>query len=308
MTTTMFDTNSFTINSESWFIPIDILMITCTVATVLLAIFFCIIIIFDKTCHTIPMMLVANSCLAQLIFGSDMLAMAIFTFHNDFKQIQYQDSLCIFRGYLGYVTTILQNHSYLLQAAYRYITVVYPSRLSWQSARYQSLFIFFMWIFGFICPLPYIITNQIQYHVDSQICQMPLGLSFLTIYNALCVYFIPMSLTILIYFKLVRYVRGMSKNVISTNTLLRAQRELKMVRQIVILVISVATIGFPYAIFIFMSLFTSPPKYHFRIAFIFVDVSLPFAMIALYKFTEALKTSTMKIIYKRTNKITPAIA
>ncbi|CAF3905383.1 unnamed protein product [Adineta steineri] len=81
-----------------------------------------------------------------------------------------------------------------------------------------------------------------------------------------------------------------------------------MVRQIVILIISVATIGFPYAIFIFMSLFTSPPKYHFRIAFIFVDVSLPFAMIALYKFTEPLKTSTMKIIYKRTNKIMPAIA
>ncbi|CAF4305098.1 unnamed protein product, partial [Adineta steineri] len=72
------------------------------------------------------MMLVANSCLAQLIFGSDMLAMAIFTFHNDLKKIKYQDSLCIFRGYLGYVATILQNHSYLLQAAYRYITVVYP--------------------------------------------------------------------------------------------------------------------------------------------------------------------------------------
>ena len=85
------------------------------------------------------MMLVANSCLAELVFGSDMLGMAIFTFQNDLKQIQYQDSLCIFRGYLGYIATILQNYSYLLQAVYRYIIVVYPTRLFWQSAKFQLI-------------------------------------------------------------------------------------------------------------------------------------------------------------------------
>ncbi|CAF4783604.1 unnamed protein product, partial [Rotaria sp. Silwood2] len=83
------------------------------------------------------MMLVANSCLAEVIFGSDMLGMALFTFQNDIHQIQYQDSFCVFRGFLGYVVTILQNYSYLLQAIYRYITVVYPTRLFWQSVRFQ---------------------------------------------------------------------------------------------------------------------------------------------------------------------------
>ncbi len=88
-----FENTSMMITTELWFFPLDIIMILCTVSGVVLAAFFLMIIIFDKTCHTIPMMLVANSCLAEVVFGIDMLAMAIFTFINDFKQIQYQDSL-----------------------------------------------------------------------------------------------------------------------------------------------------------------------------------------------------------------------
>ena len=55
----------------------------------------------------------------------------------------------------------------------------------------------------------------------------------------------------------------MSKHITPVNTLIRAERELKMVRRIVILICDIATICFSYAIFIFVSLFTSPPKYYF---------------------------------------------
>jgi hypothetical protein len=301
-----FENTSILITTELWFIPLDILMILCTVFSVVLAVVFLIIIIFDKACHTVPMMLVANSCLAEVVFGSDMLGTAIFTFINDFKQIQYQDSLCVFRGFTGYVVTVLQNYSYLLQAIYRYIIVVYPTRLSWQSARFQLLFICLTWIFGFVLATPYILTGAIIYDVNNQICQMPLRLDFLTIYNALGVYIIPVSLIVFIYYKIVRYVKEMSKNITTANTLTRAQRELKMIRQIVILVNGVATIGFPYALLILISFFTPAPKYDFRIAYIFVDVSLAFVMVALYKFTEPLRVFVEKRIGWRRNVISQA--
>jgi hypothetical protein len=163
------------------------------------------------------------------------------------------------------------------------------------------------WIFGFICPIPYLLTGAIIYNVNNQICQMPLRLSFLAIYNAFCVYMIPVLLTMLIYFKLVRYVKEMSKRVTIANTLHRAQQELKMVRRIVILIIGIVTIGFPYAFFVFLSFFTTPPKYDFRIAYIFVDGSLAFVMIALFKFTESLKASIIKKMVDRTNMVMPTI-
>ncbi|CAF1008275.1 unnamed protein product [Adineta steineri] len=292
---------------EPWFIPIDIILIICTSLGTGLAIIFLLIIIFDKTCHTVPMMLVANSCLAELAFGSVMLSSAVFTFQNDLQKIQYQDSLCIIRGYLGYGVTFHKNFSYFLQATYRYITVIYPNRLSWQTARFQGILISLIWIVGILCTVPYLLTNSIEYRINDQICQMPLQLNFLTVYNALVVYMIPISLIMFIYFKLVRYIREMNKNITPIATVNRAQRQLKMIRRIVILVNGVATVGFPYALFVFWSFFATPPKYHFRIAYIFVDAAFAFVMITLFKFTEPLKASLIKLIKPTSNRVIPTV-
>jgi hypothetical protein len=285
---------------ESWFIPFNILTIICTGLSIIIALIFIIIIIVDKTCHTISMMLIVNSCLSELIFGSVLLWMSIFTTQNDFKQIAYEDSYCIFRGYLKYVGYALQNYSYLLQALYRYITVVYPTCLVYQSIRIQTLVIVIIIILSIIYPIPFVINNQIKYIIDDQICQMPLQLSFLVIYNAFYVYGIPVSSIIFIYFKLVRYVKEMNKRITPENTLIRAERELKMVGRIVTIIILLITIGFPYSIFLLMSFFNSAPKYHLRIAFIFADVLLPSIMFAIFQFTDPLRTSIMKLIHVRT--------
>ncbi|CAF1473883.1 unnamed protein product [Adineta steineri] len=178
-------------NFQSWFIPFDVFNLICHSLVIIFAFIFLFIIIGDKTCHTVPMLLVANSCLAELVFSSNLFWMAIFTLNNDLKRQQYEDSLCVFR---------------------------------------------------------------------------------------------------------VRYVKEMSKHVTPVNTLIRAQRELKMVYRIVILVSFLIGLGIPYASFVIMGFFTSPPKYHFRIAYIFVNISLIFIMMSLFKFTDPVRTSIMKRI------------
>jgi hypothetical protein len=69
--------NSIGIEIQSWFIPIDIFMIICPIFAIMLALIFIFIIITDKTCHTVPMILVANSCLVELVLGSDLLGMTV---------------------------------------------------------------------------------------------------------------------------------------------------------------------------------------------------------------------------------------
>ena len=91
------------------------------------------------------------------------------------------------------------------------------------------------------------------------------------------------------------------------NQLLRAQRELNMVRRLVILVIVLITLGLPYTIFVFMGLFNRAPKYDFRIAYTFIGVSLVFVMIALFQFTDPVKTSVMKRINRRPNTIVATV-
>ncbi|CAF1289371.1 unnamed protein product [Adineta steineri] len=293
---------------ESWFIPIDILKIIFASIAIILSLIFLFIIIIDKTCHTVPMMLIANSCLVQSVFALNMFGTSLFTLQNDLKQIQFYNSFCIFQGYITYMIQGIQMNSYLLQSIYCYITIVYPFRLFWQSARFQICLICLTWICGIIYPIPLVFTNQITYHVDDQICQMPLNLSFITIFNASYNYFIPLSLIILVYFKIVQFVKKMNKRVTPANTMIRIEREFRMIRRIISLVFILVILGFPYALFILMSFFHAVPKYAFRIAYIFVNASLTLVMIALFEISEPLKMSIMKRIHKKPTRVIPTVA
>jgi hypothetical protein len=105
----------------------------------------------------------------------------------------------------------------------------------------------------------------------------------------------PVNVIMFINSKVVRHVKDISKRAAPANTLSRAQRELKMVQRIVRIVFILAISGLSYASFALMSFFTRPPKYHFRIVLVFIDVSLVFIMVALFQFTDPLKTSVKKL-------------
>jgi hypothetical protein len=163
------------------------------------------------------------------------------------------------------------------------MVIVYPTRLFWQSARVQILLIGLGWILAFVFPLPVTLTGNITYNVDNQICQVPLRFSLALLYIPWFVFVIPVHLVIFIYMKLVRFVRGMSQHVTSANTLHRAQRDLKVVRRIVILTQIIIISGTPITTFIFLSFANRAPKYHFRIGLIFIYAAILAAMIMFYQ-------------------------
>jgi hypothetical protein len=136
--TSFIDPSVFVQNStmtivELWFIPLDIFRVVCCILILILTILLLLILIFDKTCHTVPMMLITNTYLSGLMNGCIMLSLALFTLENDLKQIEYQDSLCVFRGYILYTSAASFYYSFLIQALYRYLISIYPTRLLFQS-------------------------------------------------------------------------------------------------------------------------------------------------------------------------------
>ncbi|UJR12736.1 hypothetical protein I4U23_016910 [Adineta vaga] len=76
-----------------------------------------------------------------------------------------------------------------------------------------------------------------------------------------------------------------------------------MIKQIVILILMLLIFGIPYVSFIFMSFFTNPPKYHYRISHVFTVVPYPLILITLFHFTEPLKNSFKKYFSRRRNSI-----
>ncbi|CAF0983036.1 unnamed protein product [Adineta steineri] len=284
-------------NFESWFIIVNISNFFFLILAILIAIIFLLIVALNKTCHTVPIMLTTNSCLAEIVYGSITLSLAVVTFQNDTKQLVYQDALCTFRGYLAFVGTAIYLYSFTLQAIYRYISVVHTAHISWQSAQVQSMLIVISWILAIFLFLPWLFTGAITYSVDDQVCFVIAHLSVPVIYNMFFVYLIPVSIIVLIYIKLVKYVREMSIRATSTQTMFQARRDLVVVRRIIIIIMILLTLGFPYVIFILISFVTKPPKYHLRAAIFLVDLSQTLIMVAIFKFSQPVMDVILK--YKR---------
>lgn len=299
--------NSSSPIGETWFIPLDILRIICDTLALVLAVSYLCIIIVDQACRTIPVLLIGNTCLIALVLGSTLLGNAVFTFQIDLQLIEGQDSLCIFRAYLGFSSIAIFNYSFLLQGLYRYTTVVYAGRLFWQSYRNQIILICISWIFGGVFSIPTVFIEMAVYNRDNQICQVALHRSFTLLYLSGLLYFTPVTILIVIYTKLVLYVRGMNTRIVSANVISRARRELRMLHRIVAQVSTLLVIGFPYAIFILMSLFVLPPTYHFRIAYFFTDVSLASVMITILVLTDPLRAFMLKLVCKQTNAVIPVV-
>lgn len=251
------------------------------------------------------MLFVGNTCFAHFLFGLDLLGKCIFTLHNDWKDIAYIYPLCHFSGYFGYSIVCVFNYSFVVQALYRYVSVVYPAYVFWRSLRNQVLFICCTWIFGFTHSLVALLNKTIIYNVDNQICQVTVGWNFTMVYLANTVYLIPNVLMGIIYLKLVRHVHEISKRVAPVNLLFHAQRELAMVRRTVMILSILIGLGFPYLIYLLMSFFTNIYRYHLRISFVFIDMSLVLVIIPLFQFTEPLRTFVIKRIRRQPNVIIP---
>ena len=67
------------------------------------------------------------------------------------------------------------------------------------------------------------------------------------------------------------------KRVVPANISFHPHCGLILFRRAVIILMIIVSTGFPYALFGFISLFTPPLQYQFRIAFIFLHVSLDYS-------------------------------
>ncbi|CAF1486937.1 unnamed protein product [Adineta ricciae] len=228
------------------------------------------------------MILSSTLCFAELFFGSVTASIAVFSLQNDRQQRVFQDSLCVFRGYMGFVGFCLLMNSCVLQAIYRYIVIVYPTRLSWQSARVQLIAISVTCLYCFVTMLPWFLTGNITYSIDDQVCLVSLQLSVPVIYNMFMTFVFPISIIMLIYKKLVYHVQQISIRATSNQTVFQARRNFTIVSRIIIIVIILLVLGIPYMIFNFMSFFTKPSRYHLRITVLLLDVFQPLTMMVIF--------------------------
>lgn len=224
----------------------------------LLAVSFLIIIYlhFRPIKANIPILLLCNTYLNLFIVSAMIIIMnayAIYGSLNPSKRVGGR--WCEIRTYLSYVCFGALFYSYVLQALFRLFRIVFYRKKYLQSFATCMISIIVHWLFVFLVVLPNLLLGDFQVLPNEQNCPIAFNNIRGQILLTLNVFSNPLSILLTIYMKIIRYTRrsvAMQQQQQNSN-----QRDLAVLKRIIIVFLINASIGTPTTAAIMISVVTN---------------------------------------------------
>ncbi|CAF1223797.1 unnamed protein product [Adineta steineri] len=168
----------------------------------------------------------------------------------DQYQVPKIDLLCPLRAYFHHSIMACIHHSFILLAIERFCKIRQVKFLKTQ--RQKICLVLFQWIFDFTFALPVLLTGNMVKVESDNFCFVTLTRVDLVLYLGIVAFLLTNITLSIIYRSLVRHVRQASAK-LNNNQQVRMQRDLTMVRRIVLLNSQLALIGIPVLVLIILA-------------------------------------------------------
>jgi hypothetical protein len=203
------------------------------------------------------------------------------------------DSLCALRAYFHHSTIACVHHSFILLAIERYCKIRQITFL--MTHRRKICFVLFQWIFDFTFTLPAFITGNMVKLASDNLCFVILTRFDFVFYMAGLSFLLTDVTLSIIYRLLIRHVRQASAR-LNNNQQMRMQRDLTMVRRIVLLNSQLAVAGIPVLVVIILILIRADLLPNKIMRILLLMSNLPFApmLIILLYLTPDLRQSLIE--------------
>ncbi|CAF1181772.1 unnamed protein product [Adineta ricciae] len=207
--------------------------------------------LYRHRCFNFPTFLACNTALAVLLNSANHLAIGVFMLIWDQYEYSTVDSLCPLRAYFHHSTIAWIHHSFILLAVDRYCKIRQVTLL--KSHISKICIVICQWIFDFTFDLPALVTGNMPKLATDNICFVALTrLDFVLYMAAVSFLLTDISLSI-IYRLLVRHIRDASSK-FNSNQQVRMQRDLTVVRRIVLLNSQLFVVGIPVLVLIILTI------------------------------------------------------
>jgi len=245
--------------------------------------------------HRICHLLICNTCVASIIYS-------IVTINNYIYLIfiQWDESnlRCRFRAYFTYVGICGEMYSYLIQSLSRFILFKYSFKYRWlKSSKTHSILIAVQWIVVLLLTLSSLLSTDVSF-VRLKLCLIPTKKTFHTFSVTFVYYLIPLLTTILLYINIYYCVKKSKRNaMITIQTYQSHKRDLKLLRNIVLLILIYLIGGFPTIIYLLI-----PIKYLYLLNLITQSLTVTIAKISIILLDRQLR-NLIKNIFCRTRTV-----
>ena len=155
---------------------------------------------------------------------------------------------CRFKAYLMYFTGYVYFYSYLLQAVYRYVRIVYHTKIRLQSFRLYAILSISLWINGLWQLAPCLIFRLLDYMPDEFHCQLPTNDIQSSLIGLTIMFLVPYGLTLTCYACTIYYVRKRTTALVHINQRASLRRDLTVLKHIVFLFTLVTLVAMPHVL------------------------------------------------------------
>ena len=191
------------------------------------------LIYLTKRLHTMAHILICNTCLTSIFYS---VVQSINYIYLIFMTWDTNDISCRYRAYFSYMSIASVIYSYLVQALSRLFFSIFHTNHRWiLSFKIHYLMILIQWIFVLVIPLPALITKDIYYRATF-LCWVPKEKFLHMIYTLFVYYLIPVILIGVIYINIYHRVKNFEKNMTETIRKIQQNRNLEILRNILILI------------------------------------------------------------------------
>ena len=215
---------------------------------------------------------------------------------------------CYVRAYFLHVSIALLFHSYLIQTIFRFFRVVFYRKKHLQTLRFMFRLVLVQWLIDFASLLPFLLRHRFNYILEHYFCEIlfqdVLGITMMSgmTYN------LPMVLMACLYSYIIYYMKKTKSQSILQNRHRSNQRDLVVLRRIMILLGILITFGVPTWVFFCECIITGyPNEIGYRVGWSLFTVSISILPTASALLTPQLY-KLIRGIWKRNSRIQPTIA
>lgn len=165
-----------------------------------------------------------------------------------YPQLSFNEWWCRIKSYLIYSNAGMYFYTVLLQAAYRFSRIVYPTRIKFQSFRLYLLLSIIQTIIAFVQVCPSLIMGGITYLQYDYVCQFAPTDVYGSLFICSIAFLFPFTITIGLYVWTMYHVRKRGAVLISVNQRIRIRRDVTIMTRLVVLLTFLTIVAAPHGL------------------------------------------------------------
>ena len=206
---------------------------------------------FRRERGDVSLILTINSCVASLLTCLAMCIMLASNFWNGF--LTYNYTFCLIAGFFYDICQCAIYHSYFLQAFFRLCRVVFYRKKSLLSFPLYQILILIQWCVTIVVLLPPVLLRWYTPLSAEKYCLVPYIPIAPAMYHITVLYLIPLVCISTMYRWISIYIRRSTRataQILSGNQKRRNQRDLTMIKRIIIMISVLVLMRLPTLVFI----------------------------------------------------------